>query len=91
MTTEITRFLQAVRPSGQGYVFTLNGKQPGQSVFASNKDAISGITQSIAWNSDVFVSLGQFKEGSNKREKQFSEKFASCWVDLDCGNGNAAC
>jgi putative DNA primase/helicase len=88
---EIRRFLQAVRPPGRGYLFTLKKKRPKQTAFASNHAAEESIFKAISQREDVFVSLAQFREDSPKREGAFAEHFASVWVDIDveCGDGKA--
>ena len=87
----IKRFLTEVRPSNRGYLFTLQGTQVKQTLFASNHEAEALILKSIARNEDVFVSLAQFKKDSPKRESTYAEYFASVWIDIDveCGDGKA--
>ena len=88
---EIKRFLQAVRPPGRGYLFTLKKKRPKQTAFASNHAAEGSIFKAISQREDVFVSLAQFREDSPKREGAFAEHFASVWVDIDVECGDGAC
>ena len=85
--TEVNRFLAAARPSGRGYVLTLREGIPRQQAFDTTSEAINVITKAIEHNDDVFVSLAQFSSDSSSRKKEFAERMASVWLDLDCGEG----
>ena len=83
----LRQWLNAIRPEGRGYVFSIseNSKIPRQFVFDNHAEAIALITAAITRNEDVFVALARFREGSTNRKSEFTESFLSVWVDIDCG------
>ena len=81
-------WLDAVRPSGRGYLFTLDNNSPKQSVFNDNSDAHRKIDDAIEAGQQVFVSLAQFKDDSSGRKAESADSCKSVWLDIDCGEGD---
>ena len=81
-------WLDAVRPSGRGYLFTLDNNSPKQFVFNDNSDAHTKIDNAIASGQEVFVSLAQFKDDSSGRKAESADSCKSVWLDIDCGESD---
>jgi len=90
--TELNQALQwlnGIRLDQSGFIFTIQNKKTNTIQFTNHADAINKIKPLIDNGQDIFISVANFKPGTNNRKAENVDFIGSFFIDIDCGENKA--